>query len=333
MPRACGYTFLKGRKQQLAKYIIKRVLQAIPLLLIITILCFGLMNLAPYNAIDTFVTPRMSVEQVAQIKAKYGFDQPVPVQYFKWLGNILQGDFGNSILTKQKISIDLVSRIPNTIKLVLPSYLSAFFLAIFLGLVAGINRNKWLDKLIDGFCSIGIAIPSFWLSMILIYMFAYRLQLFPIMGMHTIGQENSLGDFLNHLALPYITLTIAFLPDLIRYVRSSTIGQLSEDYVMVQRAFGASKYEIMFKHVAKNVLLPIITKLGMALPMLVTGAIITETVFGWPGIGPYFVAGIRGFDYPIVMAILLLSATLVILGNLLSDILYSLTDPRIRGGR
>lgn len=304
--------------------------QAIPMLLIITIICFGLMNLAPYNAIDTFVTPRMSVEQVEAIKAKYGFDQPVPVQYVKWLGNILQGDFGNSILTKQKISSDLLIRIPNTIKLVLPSYLTAFFLAIVLGLVAGMNKNKWLDKLIDGFCSIGIAVPSFWLAMIFIYIFAYQLQIFPIMGMHTIGMENNFGDYLKHFALPYFTLTLAFLPDLVRYVRSSTIGQLSEDYVMVQRAFGASKYEILFKHVGKNVLLPIITKLGMALPMLVTGAIITETVFGWPGIGPYFIAGIRGFDYPIVMAILLLSATLVILGNLMSDILYCLTDPRIK---
>ena len=300
------------------------------MLLIITIICFGLMNLAPYNAIDTFVTPRMSVEQVEAIKAKYGFDQPVPVQYVKWLGNILQGDFGNSILTKQKISSDLMIRIPNTIKLVLPSYLTAFFLAIVLGLVAGMNKNKWLDKLIDGFCSIGIAVPSFWLAMIFIYIFAYQLQIFPIMGMHTIGMENNFGDYLKHFALPYVTLTLAFLPDLVRYVRSSTIGQLSEDYVMVQRAFGAGKYEILFKHVGKNVLLPIITKLGMALPMLVTGAIITETVFGWPGIGPYFIAGIRGFDYPIVMAILLLSATLVILGNLMSDILYCLTDPRIK---
>jgi len=272
----------------------------------------------------------MSVAQVEAIKVKYGFDQPVPVQYIKWLGNILQGDFGNSILTKQKISSDLLIRIPNTIKLVLPSYLTAFFLAIVLGLIAGMNKNKWLDKLIDGFCSIGIAVPSFWLAMIFIYIFAYQLQIFPIMGMHTIGMENNFGDFLSHFALPYFTLTLAFLPDLVRYVRSSTIGQLSEDYVMVQRAFGAGKYEILFKHVGKNVLLPIITKLGMALPMLVTGAIITETVFGWPGIGPYFIAGIRGFDYPIVMAILLLSATLVILGNLMSDILYCLTDPRIK---
>ena len=130
--------------------------------------------------------------------------------------------------------------------------------------------------------------------------------------------------------MPYFSLTLAFLPDNLRYVRSATITQYSEDYVMVQTTFGASKSEIMFKHVCKNVLLPVITKLGMALPMLVTGAIITETIFGWPGIGPYFIKAIQSMDYPIVMMILVLSSTLVILGNLLSDILYCVTDPRIK---
>ena len=148
--------------------------------------------------------------------------------------------------------------------------------------------------------------------------------------MHTIGQENSMIDYLRHFLMPFIALFLSFLPDATRYVRSSTITQYSEDYVMVQQAFGASKAEIMFKHVCKNVLLPIITKLGMALPMLVTGAIITETIFGWPGVGPYFVKAIQGMDYPIVMVILVLSSTLVILGNLLSDILYCLTDRELR---
>ena len=130
--------------------------------------------------------------------------------------------------------------------------------------------------------------------------------------------------------MPYVVLTLAFIPDNVRYVRSSTITQYSEDYVMVQKAFGASRTEIMFKHVCKNVLLPVITKLGMALPTLVTSAVITETVFSWPGIGPYFIKAVQGMDYPIVMIILILSSTLVVLGNLLSDILYCVTDPRIR---
>ena len=314
----------------MAKYIIKRILAAIPMVLIITILCFGLMNLAPYDAIDAMTTPNMPQETVELIKAKYGYDQPVYVQYIRWLDGLLNGNFGYSIVTHQSISTDLAVRIPNTIKLILPAYLFAYFMAIVLGLLAGSHKNKWIDKLIDGLSAVGIALPSFWVAMLLIYFLGYRLNVLPIVGMHTIGKESSIIDFLQHYIMPFTVLFFSFLPDGVRYVRSSTITQYSEDYVMVQQAFGASKAEIMFKHVCKNVLLPIITKLGMALPMLVTGAIITETIFGWPGVGPYFVKAIQGMDYPIVMVILVLSSTLVILGNLLSDILYCLTDPRIK---
>lgn len=314
----------------MAKYILKRILTAIPMVLIITILCFTLMHMAPYDAVDAMTTPKMSQETIAMIKAKYGYDRPLYEQYFRWLGGMLSGNFGYSIVTHQSIVNDITVRIPNTIKLVLPAYLTAYFLSIVLGLLAGSHKNKWLDKFIDGFASIGIAVPSFWFAMLLIYLFGYKFNILPILGMHTIGMESSPADFLRHYIMPFSVLTFTFLPDSIRYVRSSTITQYSEDYVMVQNAFGASKNEIMFKHVCKNVLLPIITKLGMALPHLVTGAIITETIFGWPGVGPYFIKAIQGLDYPIVMVILVLSSTLVILGNLLSDILYCVTDPRIK---
>jgi len=166
--------------------------------------------------------------------------------------------------------------------------------------------------------------------MLLIFVLGYKLKLLPIVGMHSVGKEASMADFLRHFIMPFITLTFAFLPANVKFVRSSTVTQFSEDYVLVQRAFGASRGEIMYKHVCKNVLLPIITRLGMALQLLVTGAIITETVFGWPGVGPYFIKAIQGMDYPIVMIVLVLSSSLVILGNLLSDILYCITDPRIR---
>lgn len=314
----------------MAKYIVKRIATAIPLLLAISILCFIMMSAAPYDAVDTMIKPGMSEEVMELMRAKYGYDQPAYIQYVKWLEGILHGEFGYSIVTGQSISLDLSVRIVNTIKLILPSYLTAYVLALILGLVAGAHKNKWQDKLIDGFASIGIATPTFWVSMLLLYIFGYKLHILPIIGMHTIGMEDSFIDFLRHFILPYTVLVIAFMPDLIRYVRSSTITQFSEDYVMVQKAFGASKTEIMFKHVCKNVLLPVITKLGMAMPMLITGAIITETIFSWPGIGPYFTTAVDGLDYPVVLAILLLSSTMVILGNLLADILCCLTDPRIR---
>ena len=314
----------------MAKYIIKRILAAIPMVLIITVICFTLMNLAPYDAIDAMTSPKMPPETVALIKAKYGYDQPVYIQYLRWVDGMLNGNFGYSIVTHQSISTDLAVRLPNTIKLILPAYLLSYVLAIVLGLLAGSHKNRWVDKLIDGLSAVGIALPTFWVAILLIYFLGYRLKLLPIVGMHTIGKEGSVGDFFKHFIMPFSALFFSFLPDAVRYVRSSTITQYSEDYVMVQQAFGASKAEIMFKHVCKNVLLPIITKLGMALPMLVTGAIITETIFGWPGVGPYFVKAIQGMDYPIVMVILVLSSVLVILGNLLSDILYCLTDPRIK---
>ena len=314
----------------MAKYILKRILTAIPMVLLITILCFTLMHFAPYDAIDAMTSPKMSQETINLIKAKYGYDQPLYIQYFRWIDGIMNGNFGYSIVTKQSIFSDLAVRLPNTVRLVLPAFITAYLLSVVLGLLAGANKNKQTDKIIDAFSSVGIAVPTFWFSMLLIFVLGYKLKLLPIVGMHSVGKESSITDFLKHFLMPFLTLTVSFMPANIKFVRSSTLTQFSEDYVMVQRAFGATKGEIMFKHVCKNVLIPVITRLGMALPLLVTGAIITETVFSWPGVGPYFIKAIQGMDYPIVMIILVLSSTLVILGNLISDILYCITDPRIK---
>lgn len=314
------------------KYIFKRVLQVVPMLLIVSFIVFSLIQLAPYDAIDSITTPNMSSETVELLRQKHGLDQPFLVQYMMWLKEILQGNFGYSLVSQQSIGQELLIRIPNTIKLILPAYLTALILSIALGLVAGANKGKFVDKLIDGICSVGISMPTFWFAMLLIYLLGYKLDLLPIIGMHTVGQEDSFVDFLQHFIMPYLVLVVAFFPDLTRYVRSSTLLQLSEDYVMVQKSFGATKKEIFFRHVSKNVLLPIVTQLGLALPMLVTGAIITESIFGWPGIGPYLMSATKALDFPVIMAVMLLSATLVILGNLLSDVLYTVVDPRISQG-
>lgn len=314
------------------KYLVKRLLQAVPLLLLITILCFTLIDLAPYDAIDARITDDMTPAQIAQMKEEAGLNDPLPVQYLRWLGGLLKGDLGHSLINRTNIATDLKEKIPNTIKLVLPSYATAYLLAIGLGLVAGRYKNSWLDKIINSLASIGLAVPTFFVALLFIYYFGLKLDLFPVMGMHSLG-EDSLRDFLHHFVMPYAVLVIGFLPDLTRYVRSATITQFEEDYVTVQKAFGSSSGTILLRHVSKNVLLPMITKLGMALPMLVTGAVITETVFAWPGIGVYFTTAIRNLDYPVVMAVLVLSGSLVILGNLISDILCATIDPRIREGR
>ena len=272
----------------------------------------------------------MSPQLIEALKEEHGLNRPVHQQYLIWLQKILSGDFGYSLITHSSIRQALAIRIPNTMILVLPAYLTSLIIAVVLGLFAGSRRGQWPDAVIDGFCSIAISAPSFWVGLIMIYFFSYKLNLFPSFGMYTPGAEPSTSDLLIHMVTPSATLTIAMLPQMIRYVRSSTIGQLSEDYVMVQRAFGAQSAEILFRHILKNVLLPLITLIGMSLPMLVTGAFVTESVFSWPGVGPYFLTAIRGLDYPVIMAILILSSSLVIIGNLLADILYGLIDVRIK---
>ena len=314
------------------RYILKRILQAVPLLLVISFIVFTLIHLAPYDAIDAQITSNMSQEEINILREQSGLNKPFLIQYVDWLGQILSGNFGRSLVTHNNVGEEILAKIPNTISLVLPAYVTALVIAIVLGLLAAANKGKWQDKLIDAVASLGIATPSFWIAMIFIYVLGYQLNLFPIIGMHTIGKEGDFGDFLSHFIMPYLTLTIVFFAELTRYVRSSALSQTNEEYVVVQQAFQATKTQIFTRHIIKNVLIPVITQVGMSLPMLVTGAIITETVFSWPGIGPYITQATRALDYPIIMAVMLLSATLVIVGNLISDILYSIVDPRIRRG-
>ena len=314
------------------RYILKRILQAVPLLLVISFIVFTLIHLAPYDAIDAQITSNMSKEEINILREQSGLNKPFLIQYVDWLGQILSGNFGHSLVTHNSVGEEILAKIPNTISLVLPAYITALIIAIVLGLLAAANKGKWQDKLIDAVASLGIATPSFWIAMIFIYVLGYQLNLFPIIGMHTIGKEGDFGDFLSHFIMPYLTLTIVFFAELTRYVRSSALSQTNEEYVVVQQAFQATKTQIFTRHIIKNVLIPVITQVGMSLPMLVTGAIITETVFSWPGIGPYITQATRALDYPIIMAVMLLSATLVIVGNLISDILYSIVDPRIRRG-
>jgi peptide/nickel transport system permease protein len=312
------------------RYIIKRILQAVPMLVVISIVCFALIEAAPFDAIDMIARPDMSAELVLALRAKAGLDQPAYIRFCNWLGRVFQGDLGYSIVTHQSVAFELKSRLPNTVLLILPSYTLALLISLVLGLIAGAKHGKLPDRLIDGICSVGMATPTFWVGMIFLYIFAYSLNIFPVLGLHTLGREADNYDMLRHLVLPWVTLMLAFLPDTTRYVRSSAIGEYDKDYVTVQRAFGAGEIEILFKHVLKNVMLPVITIVGMALPMLVTGAFVTESIFSLPGVGVYFLAAIKAFDYPVIMSVLLFSSTAVIVGNLLADICYCLVDPRIR---
>ncbi len=311
------------------KHIFKRVLEAIPMLLFISFISYILMNLAPGDPAQGFRTPQMSEEQVAIIRASLGLDKPVFIRYFYWLKSTLSGNLGYSLITHQPVAKEILSRLPATLGLMGASMVLSILISIPLGMYTALNKNKFVDNFVSTLSYIGISIPSFWFSMILITIFALKLRLLPSVGMRTIG-VNSFLDVLKHGILPTVVLSFPNIAVLTRYVRSATIGELQEDYIVTAMAKGLSKRGILFKHVMKNSLIPIITILGMSLPSLVSGAFITETVFGWPGMGRLGISSIFSMDYPVIMAITMMTSIMVILGNLIADLLYIVVDPRIK---
>jgi peptide/nickel transport system permease protein len=312
--------------------IARRLLQTLPMLFFVSVACFVMIKLAPGDPVLSFVTPNMHAEDIERIRHNLGLDKPGYVQYLLWIKECLSGNLGYSLINHQPVLGLILERLPATAGLMGISIGLAVLLAIPLGLLAGANRNRWIDKLINLFSYIGISVPLFWLAILLMYFFSIKLHWLPSMGMRTIG-TNSFIDVIKHGILPCVVLAFGFLAVYVRYIRSSTIGQLKEDYVQIQYAFGSKKSVILFRHVLKHVLLPVITLLGMSMADLVAGAIVTETVFSWPGIGSLGMTAVRGMDYPVIMGITLFSSVMLIAGNLAADILYGIADPRIKTRR
>ncbi|UII57553.1 ABC transporter permease [Cytobacillus spongiae] len=311
------------------KVIIKRLLNAIPLLFIISILAFMLIQLAPGDPIQSFVTPDMNAEDVERVRKSLGLDEPIHIQYWMWLQNIFAGNFGYSIISKRPVLEMIVERLPATVGLMGASLLLSLLIAVPLGMLTAVKKNSFFDRLANFISYIGISIPGFWFALLLIYVFSLQLGLLPSMGMRTVG-VTSFWDVVKHGILPCLVLSFQSISVYMRYIRSSTIRQLEEDYVQIQYAYGSSRGKILVNHVLRNVLLPVITIIGLSIPNLVGGAFITETVFSWPGLGLLGVTSIFSFDYPVIMAITLFSSIMLVFGNLLADILYSVVDPRIR---
>jgi peptide/nickel transport system permease protein len=310
------------------KKIVNRLIQCILTLFIVSVLCFALTKAAPGDPVLTYVEPNMSEEYIQNLRESLGLTKPVYEQYFL-LGRIFHGNFGNSLMNNRPVLTQMLERLPATVILMGTSMLLGFLIAIVLGLYSGKNKNGVLDKITSMFCYVGISIPTFWFGIMLIYLFSVHLHILPSIGMHSDGNR-SLGDLILHMVMPCAVLTFANASQYIRYLRSSTITEMSSDYVMVQKAYGMKESGILFRHVLKNAMLPMITVLGMSLQSLVSGAIITEQVFAWPGIGQLAVTAVMQYDYPLIMGITMFTALLVVLGNLLADILYAVFDPRIR---
>ncbi len=311
------------------KRILSRLFQSILIMFIVSVLCFGLTKAAPGDPVLTYVEPNMSEEYIDQLRVSLGLTKPIYQQYFIWLGNICSGNFGNSLMNHRPVLTQIVERLPATILLMGSSLVVAIIISIPLGLFTGKYKNGILDKITSVLSYVGISIPTFWFGILLIYLFSVYLGWLPSIGMRTSG-ISSFGDILKHLIMPCVVLTFQNVAQFTRYIRSSTITELSSDYVMVQKAYGMTESGILFKHVLKNAILPMITVLGMSLQSVVSGAIITEQVFAWPGTGQLAVTAVSQFDYPLIMGITMFTALLIVIGNLLADVLYTVVDPRIR---
>jgi peptide/nickel transport system permease protein len=309
--------------------ITKRVLQIIPMLFVISVISFVLAKLTPGDPVKMYVTPNMHPQDIERIRQSLGLNLPVYDQYIRWLIQVLHGNLGYSLQNSQPVLGQIIQRLPATIGLMGTSLVLTLILSIPLGLIAAKYANTWLDKLLNLLSYISISIPVFWFGIMLIDLFSVQLNWLPSIGMRTVG-VNSFSDLVQHAVLPVLTLTFQGCGAYYRYVRSNTITELKESYVEFGYAKGLPDWRIFWMHVLKNVLLPVITLLGMSLPMLISGAYITESVFSWPGLGLLSVDAIFSLDYPVIMAMTLFSGLMLIIGNLFADVTYQIVDPRIR---
>ncbi|MDP9371198.1 MAG: ABC transporter permease [Chloroflexota bacterium] len=312
-------------------YIIHRLLQAVVLMLIVSVVTFGLIHSAPGGP-ALLSDPNLGKDEVERISRNLGLTDPLPVQYGRWLGRVLRGDFGKSYSNVAPVTTLIHSRLPNTIVLTLTALAIAILVALPLGIASAIRRHSWVDYLATLLSTLGVSIPVFWFGIVLIIIFAVQLRVLPAGDMYTPGAPFSLGDRLRHLVLPAIVLSSFNLAELTRYMRSSMVGVLGEDYIRTARAKGLAGRVVLGRHALKNALIPVVTVLGILVPRAVGGAAITETVFSWPGMGRLAVEAAMTRDYPVVMGVTLTVAAIIIFSSLLTDVLYAYLDPRIRVG-
>ncbi|RNB75584.1 ABC transporter permease [Brevibacillus invocatus] len=308
----------------------RRLLIAIPVLFGVTVFSFFIVNLAPGNPVEMFISPDATQADIELKKEALGLNDPIYVQYLRWMQNLLQGDFGYSFSTYAPVGEMVASRVLPTLLLMGTALLIAYIVAIPIGVLSATRQYSWLDYLTTGFSFMGISIPNFFLGLGLIYIFSVQLNLLPTGGMNTLGGDGSFGDTLKHLLLPAFVLATGIAGSMVRYVRSSMLEILGQDYLRTARSKGLREFLVVNKHAFRNALIPIITVIGMDIPLLIGGAVVTEQIFQWPGLGQLTIQSIGSRDYPTLMAINFIAAITVLLSNLLADILYSVADPRIK---
>ncbi|MDK2879339.1 MAG: peptide/nickel transport system permease protein [Thermoanaerobacteraceae bacterium] len=302
------------------RYFIKRLLLMIPVILGMTIIVFLILHLSPGDPVDLIVGPNVTPEVYASIRQKYGLDQPLIVQYIKFLSNVARGDLGTSILQQRPVSELILQRFPITLELGLTGLVLSFLIAIPVGVSAAVKRNTIVDYSCMTGAMLGMSLPTFWFGLLLLYFFAYKLRWFPISGYGT----------WRHLVLPGFAIGLTDAAITARMVRSSMLEVLRQDYIRTARSKGLAEMVVTYQHALKNAMIPIITLLGLRVGWIIGGSVMLEIVFSRPGLGRLMVDSILARDYPVVQGAMIVLTTSIILGNILADLLYAVFDPRIR---
>ncbi len=329
-------------------YITKRLLMLIPVLLGTSIIVFSLIHLTPGDPARTIAGEHASEETIQKIREKYGLDKPLYVQYFIWLKDALKGDLGRSIVSHESVTKEIFDRFPNTFELTLVAMIFAVVIGVFAGIISASKQYSLLDYTVMGIAIFGVSMPIFWLGIMLMMIFGVYLRWFPIGGrismmvsIHRItgfyiidsiitGNMEALISTIRHLILPSIALGTIPMATIARVTRSSMLEVLRQDFIRTERAKGLPEKLVIYKHAVRNALIPVVTVIGLNFGLLLAGAILTETVFSWPGIGRYIINAVKMRDYPAVQGCVLFFAFLFVIVNLLTDILYIYIDPRIR---
>lgn len=320
----------------MARFILRRLVQMIPLIIGITFLTFAIVNLVPGSPVSQYeFNPRARPEDVARIKSSLGLDEPWHIRYFTWLGNVVQGDLGLSLVNYTPVTNRMLSVLPNTLLLTTTALLFALMISIPLGLYAAVKRNSWFDYVVNIITTVLFAVPTFWLGLLMIILFAVKftewgLPSLPVAGTRSLRGESGILDRIEHLILPAVALGAVQLAAWARYIRSSVLEVIRLDYVRTAEAKGLRERGVLYRHAFRNALLPLITLIGLTLPELFGGALLIETIFAWNGIGRLAYNAALSSDYTLIMGTVLMFAVLTLASNLIADVTYAILDPRIR---
>lgn len=314
-------------------FLIRRLGQSLLLLLIVSMIGFAILHLAPGGPLSQFAAGgEMTQADLDRIAEQLGLNRPLPVQYAEWLWRMLSGDWGRSYRDQQSVLHVITSHLGATLELMLTSTLLAMAIGAWVGILGAIKRYSLFDALATVGAMVALSIPTFWFGLVVIYVFSVGLGWLPSGNRYTVGDGSLLNQF-HHLIGPCLVLALVSTAVWSRYMRSSMLDVVNQDYIRTARAKGVPERQILLRHALRNALLPMITITGLHVPTLLSGALVTETVFTWPGMGRLFLDSISYRDYPVVMGILMFSAVLVLLGSLIADLLYGVADPRISGSR